>query len=183
MAHDLVRACVLSTPRLMVGEWHDVAERWGRDLVDVVCAILTRVTTGALPVDWQGDFDAERAARWIEVRNAESPTLLAIDRQTGQPVGLLILFEEAADDDRGQLDIRLGYIIAESAWGRGLASELVGAFVAWALAEPSIVSITGGVAPGNDASIRVLRKNGFHRSESGADEDVYRLMLHEGSSP
>jgi ribosomal-protein-alanine N-acetyltransferase len=183
MAHDIVRACAFSTRRLMVGEWHDIAGRSGLDLVDSVCAVLTRATTGALPADWQGDFDAERAEYWIEARDAESPTSLAIDRQSGQPIGLLILFEAAAEDHRDQLDIRLGYIVAESVWGRGLASELVGGFVTWALAESTIASISGGVASRNMASVQVLHKNGFHLSESRADEHEYRLMLRDPPSP
>jgi RimJ/RimL family protein N-acetyltransferase len=160
---------------MFAGEWHSMSERWGLDLVAAVRSVLTRATTAELPPDWRGEFDDARAAGWIEERDAESPTLLAIERATGGPVGLLILFESPTGGEPGRVDVRLGYVLAESAWGRGLGSELVGGLVGWARAEPDVASITGGVAPDNVASARVLIRNGFLRSETGVDRHTYRI--------
>ncbi len=164
----------------MVGDWHDLSNRYGLDLIEITSRVLTRATTTALPPDWRGDFDGERARRWVASRDAESPTLLVIERETGHAIGLLILFEVAGQSDAGRFDVRLGYVLAESAWGRGLASELVGGLVEWARSEPSIGSISGGVAQGNEASARVLLKNGFEPSDARDGEQVYELTL--GSS-
>ena len=59
------------------------------------------------------------------------------------------------------MDVRLGYLLAESAWGKGLASELIEGFVRWCRGEAAIRSLAGGVNPDNAASIHVLEKNGF----------------------
>ncbi|MDJ0976200.1 MAG: GNAT family N-acetyltransferase [Planctomycetota bacterium] len=147
-------ACSFETSRLDVATWQPQRA----DLIAAVMSILTEATTSSLPAPWQGAYDEQRASAWIASRDAEGPTLLVVDRAAQQPVGLLILFEEGTPDAR---HVRLGYVLAEPAWGRGLATELVAGFVAWCRALPDIASITGGVEAGNAASARVLEKNGF----------------------
>ena len=176
MAHQETRHCAFVTERLEVGPWHRLAGRHGIDLAAAVGGLLTATTTAALPDDWRGDFDADRAQRWVVARDAESPTLLVVDRATGQPLGMVILFEVAGDDD-GAVEVRLGYVLGESAWGRGLATELVGGLVRWARGRPGIGSLSGGVAVGNEASAKVLRRNGFRPAGAGGGEQFHRLDL------
>jgi len=153
------------------------AERHQLDLTGVVAAALTAKTTAALPPLWRGDFTEHRAEQWIADRDAESATLLAVDQLSGQAIGFLILFETTHDNASG-IDLRIGYIITESAWGRGMASELVEGLVEWACAQSSIRSISGGVADRNPASARVLTKNGFSpAADSSGDEQIYELRI------
>ncbi len=175
MAHETTRRCSYTTDRLVVDGWHRLAERYGHDLVDVVGDVLTAETTRALPPEWQGDFDRSRTARWIEDRDAESPTLLVVEQGTGDVVGVMILFEAA--DLETRLDVRLGYVLAASSWGKGLASELVGGLIGWAETEPTIRSISAGLAPDNLASARVLRKHGFSPLGDATASPTYRLDL------
>lgn len=177
VGHDTTQRCTFSTPRLLVGDWHRVANEHGLDLVEVVRSVLTTATTAALPPEWHGDFDHERARQWVAARDAESPTRLAFASDSGQPIGLLILFESAGRRDPARVELRLGYVLAESAWGEGLASELVGGLVDWARSEPSIETISGGVAKDNAASARVLLKNGFEPATMREDEQIYELIL------
>ena len=177
MTHDIAGRCEFSTERLSVAEWHDLAERRALQLTDVVRAVLTQATTRALPPEWRGDFDEARAVRWIEARDAESPTLLAVDTESGGPVGLVILFEAVLPGTADRVDLRLGYVLAETAWGRGLATELVRGLVDWARSAPSIESLTAGVADGNETSARVLVKAGFALSGRAGSERVYSLTL------
>ena len=65
--------------------------------------------------------------------------------------------------DSGEL--RLGYLVSESQWGRGFATELVRGVVNWVRVR-GFRSIIAGVAKGNASSIRVLEKTGFSRTES-----------------
>lgn len=91
----------------------------------------------------------------------------------------MILFEIEALSGDG-VDLRLGYVIAESSWGKGIATELVAGLVEWAVASTGIVSISGGVAPGNLASARVLGKAGFSPVEHDGDspeEQIYRIEV------
>ena len=93
----------------------------------------------------------------------------------------MILFEMEAEEGNGATDIRLGYLLSESTWGKGIASELVHGFVSWCRGQTSILSIAGGVALDNPASNRVLEKNGFQliqgEDEVIQDEQLFRLGL------
>lgn len=144
-----------------------MANAHGLDLGVSVCRLLTRATTEALPSEWRGDYSIERTRRWIAERDGESPTLLVVDRVPGRAIGVVILFESASDEDSG-VDLRIGYLFDETAWGKGLATELVAGLVVWARTQPIIRTLTGGVEATNPASARVLAKIGF--TKIGAPE-------------
>ena len=171
------RNCAFNTDRLDIGGWHEISGSYDLDLVAEVARVLTAATTPALPAEWHGDFTIERAQCWIAERDAEWATLLAVNRASNTTIGLLILFE-ISTEEASRVDLRLGYVLAESAWGRGFASELVAGLVAWARSQPSIRSISGGVAASNPASAQVLMKNGFAlAADLAAGEQVYELDL------
>ncbi|MGI9540093.1 MAG: GNAT family N-acetyltransferase [Miltoncostaeaceae bacterium] len=167
---------------MLVAGWHTDAANANLDLATSVAELLTVSTTGSLPSAWRGEYSIARARQWIADRDRESPTLLAIDRRTGNPVGLVIVFESPSDDGPG-IDLRVGYLLSESVWGQGLATELVAGLVAWARKRPSISTLTGGVEATNPASSRVLLKNGF--TQVGSSEEgrlVFRLRF-DGANP
>jgi RimJ/RimL family protein N-acetyltransferase len=60
--------------------------------------------------------------------------------------------------------VELGYGLAPAVWGRGLATEAVGALVGWARADPRVATIVANTDPENVASQRVLLKVGFTRA-------------------
>lgn len=163
--------CSFDTGRLHVGGWHSLSEST-EALAETVTQLLTETTTRGLP--WEGDFDLDRAAAWIVDRDAESPTLLVIDRERRTPLGLVIVDTIEQSD---ALDVRLGYVFAEDAWGQGYASELVSGFVDWCRIRHRIGSITAGVSPDNVASSRVLTKAGFDVIDRG-EELIYRITFH-----
>lgn len=177
-----VERCSFRTDRLLVQPWHDPpADEWpALDLATTIAALMTEAVTRLLPADWQGPYSVDRARQWIAERDEESPTLLAVDRSTGGPIGLVILFESPADTS-GLVEVRLGYLLAETAWGKGLATELLSGLVDWSRNRREIGSIVGGVAPSNSASAAVLERLGFSVIESGvpdsADELIYELPI------
>lgn len=175
--HETTRDCRFTTSRLEVGPWHELADTYGLDLIEAVRVVLTPSTTAALPPDWQADLDGDRAREWVQARDAESPTLLVVAPESGSASGLLVLFEVISRLEPGRMELRIGYVLAEWAWGRGLATELVGGLVDWARARPVIRALSGGVAPSNEASARVLTANGFVLSDPGGPEHVYELRL------
>ncbi|MGI9623056.1 MAG: GNAT family N-acetyltransferase [Acidimicrobiales bacterium] len=185
MAHDTTSECSFVTDRLTVVPWHgaaeadltiaDAVEASEIDPFDAVAAVLTERTTEWLPNEWRGNYDRARAQAWLQERDAESPTLLIIDRGLGSAVGLLILFETTMPGTTLDLDVRFGYVLAEPVWGSGLATELVAGLVTWARSQPRIRFLTGGVALENAASARVLEKNGFVGSEPRDGERTYEL--------
>ena len=141
---------------------------------------LTEPVTRSLPPSWQGSYSLPRGREWIKERDKEWSALLVIDKLTHQAVGLMILSMQV-DDGKGEADIRLGYLLSEATWGKGIASELVNGFVSWCRGQESITSIAGGVAHDNPASKRVLEKNGFQLVRSENDvaqgEQLYRLSF------
>ena len=168
----ICEACAFETDRLLVREWHSITrDHWQeQDLASLVVSVMTESVTRSLPAPWQGEYTVDRALNWIAERDGEGPTLLIVERSTNQAVGLMILFESATEDGTDGVDVRLGYLLAESAWGKGLASELIEGFVGWCRGEAAIRSLAGGVKPDNVASIRVLEKNGFRPIEDEHDE-------------
>lgn len=176
----MTKGCAFETPRLRVGPWAELAGELGLDLVSVVAETLTETTTVALPEPWRGDWSPVRARAWIDERDRESPTCLVVDRESGQPVGLLILFEVPLDI--GTVDVRIGFVLAERVWGRGYATELVAGLVEWARAQLPVATLTGGVATSNPASARVLTRNGFDSIGIDHDQEVFRYDAQQASS-
>jgi RimJ/RimL family protein N-acetyltransferase len=167
--------CEFVTGRLQVSPWSAAAQRARLDLAGVIAELLTDRTTGALPDSWQGNYTAERARAWIEERDADSPTLLAMEAASGRPIGLVIL--AAIPLDESMVDVRIGYVIAEASWGRGFATELLSGLIDWMRNERSVRTLTGGVDLTNHASVRVMENNGFHRISSDEATATYRLDI------
>ena len=179
----ILKTRAFETGRLLVKEWHSLSPSdWQeQELASVIVAILTEPVTHALPASWQGSYTEERANEWIIERDSEGATLLVIEKLSGRAIGLMILFEVLSEAGSDDVDVHLGYLLSEDAWGKGFATELVGGFVSWCRGQSSIMSIAGGVESDNQASIRVLEKNGFqpvpNSAETGQDELLYQLSL------
>ena len=134
MSNDDSDMCEFETDRLDIGPWHEVADRLGVDLAQVVAELLTSTTTVGLPESWQGELSVESARGWINDRDADSLMLLVTESELRQPVGILILAEVPGTGSG--IDLRIGYLFAESTWGQGLATELVSALIDWARTQP-----------------------------------------------
>lgn len=169
------------TPRLRVVDWHSVSAipEGVSPLPEIVRGLLTPQVTAPLPQSWQGPYSEQRAIDWIRDRDAESRQLLAITRDSHRAVGLLLLHESATGSPEAS-ELRLGYLIAESEWGQGYASELVRGLVDWARRR-AFGSVIAGVAAHNVPSLRVLEKCGFTPDEGSCHgtELVYRIDLNE----
>ncbi|MEM9602365.1 MAG: GNAT family N-acetyltransferase [Pseudomonadota bacterium] len=159
-----------NTARLRVGPWRDLAEAaLDRPLNAIVAETLTARVTAALPPGWQGAYDGVRADRWISEREGECTCLLGVDRECAQPVALVLLFPESTRS------LRLGYLLHERSWGQGYATELIRGLIA-ACHDAGIDRVSGGVAPENAASARVLEKAGFVEQPMSA-ADAERLFV------
>ncbi|WP_163832733.1 GNAT family N-acetyltransferase [Spartinivicinus ruber] len=148
------------TIRLLVREWHsiDKTECKQNNLVNIVQQILTSAVTHSLPADWQNICTDEHAKNWIQARDNEGVTLLIIEKQLKMPIGLLILAQD--ETNTNGIELRIGYLLEESAWGKGFASELIKGLISWS-EENKVSLLTAGVEKENLASQRILEKNGF----------------------
>jgi RimJ/RimL family protein N-acetyltransferase len=66
--------------------------------------------------------------------------------------------------------IEIGYSIVEEYYGKGLATEAVGATLAWAFRDARVRRVIAETLPDLVGSQRVLEKNGFERSAEAASE-------------
>ncbi len=179
----ICESCSFETSRLSVRGWHSIgaAAPPGQDLAAFVVGLMSESVTRSLPSHWRGEYTIDRAREWIAERDSEGTTLLILERSIGRPVGVVILSESASEDDSGAVDVRLGYLLAESAWDRGLGSELIEGLIGWCRGQPPIRSLAGGVESENVASARVLEKNGFRpvQTEHGdsTSERIFELRL------
>ena len=100
------------------------------------------------------------------------PYVLAVEwKETGELIGDTGINE--VEGNEGEVEI--GYVIARRYSGMGLATELVHAMTQYAVSRFGIRMLYGRVMRGNQASVRVLEKNGyaFEREELGAEDDPY----------
>lgn len=106
-----------------------------------------------------GPVSREALARHL-VLSAEAwpsrPTFAVLFRQ--EIVGHLVLAI-----DHGDRTAMLGYGIARARWGKGLATEAVGAALGYAFGTLRLAKVWARVDPRNAASVRVLEKAGLRR--------------------
>lgn len=167
-----------TTNRLTVKEWHsfEPTELHEPELVNIVEEMLVPDVTERFPVMWRGNYDKRRAKFWIQERDSESKTLLAVEKETKKALGYLSFFREG-DRSRGTY-LRLGYLVSKVMWNNGLATELVEGFIHWCK-ENNVSTILARVDPDNRASIRVLEKNNFltQRTDSNGISLLFEYNL------
>ncbi len=148
------------TERLIVKEWHsfEPKELEQPDLVDIIEDILEPEITKTFPLMWRGDYDKKRAKAWIDERDSEAKTLLAVEKDTKKAVGFINFFRYG-DRSKGNY-FRIGYVVSKVKWGKGIATELVESFIHWCK-DNNVSTVSAAVDPDNIASIRVLEKNNF----------------------
>ena len=84
---------------------------------------------------------------------------VAMERRSGQPVASLVLRYAPVEGEEKSLE--LGYTLARSAWGQGLATEAARGIVSYALAEFESPRVVALIAPTNSASRAILVKSGL----------------------
>ena len=161
------------TERLRVIDW---LRRGEEKLADFLVSALTPEVTRELPPTW-GGFSRARAPAWIAERHREGTMFLVEAKDPGNAVGLFMFFPGGATRHRGE--VRLGYVLAESAWGRGYATELLQGFVRRWDEKGVTANLLASVTVSNAASQRVLEKAGFSRSGEGQDVLVFRRKVLE----
>lgn len=170
-----MRIAEFKTRRLLIQDWtpalEDDAARAG--LQQALARILTPPVLKHLPPPLQFDAEHDDIADWIDDRAAESDSLLVFAE--GVLIGLVLM---AVNDTEPIAEIHIGYLLAESAWGRGIATELLRGLVkSFKGLEPAV--LLGGVGRDNPASARVLRKAGFERDpgRSTPDTDIFKREI------
>lgn len=104
------------------------------------------------------------------------PFVQAVElKETGELIGDTGINEVEGTPE----EVEIGYTICKKHSDRGYATELLGAMTEFAISTFGFRVLYGRVMRGNDASIRVLEKNGyvFDREEHGAEDDPYGIGM------
>lgn len=83
---------------------------------------------------------------------------LTVERATGERLGMHLL-----NHIQGEPDVQVGYVLCESAWGRGIATEMAAAVLRYGFVELELPRIVGITNLENGPSQRVLEKIGLVR--------------------
>lgn len=166
----LLQDRLFTTDRLSILHWNFIAQQspYQEASMPSVLSIMTPNVTKALPDGWQQLDTHDKAKNWVTERLQDSHFYALTLTDTHEIIGYLFLYTES-----GSKALRLGYLLAESHWGKGLGSELVKGLVAWCKQTQLVTAISGGVEQDNIGSIKVLEKNGFYQS----DEELPEGML------
>ncbi|MFN8077616.1 MAG: GNAT family protein [Kineosporiaceae bacterium] len=123
--------------------------------------------------------DAEAAADGSALR------LGIVPLGAGTVVGTVSLFALDHANRRGEV----GYALRYDCWGRGYATEAVGALVRWAFGELGLHRLEADIDPRNTASAAVLTRLGFRLegvlrerwfvAGEVSDSAMYGLLAHE----
>ncbi|CUH98066.1 GNAT family N-acetyltransferase [Leisingera aquaemixtae] len=148
----------LRTRRLRAARWQELTE------ADLAALFAPKVVQW-LPEGFQTQ-DSDRARRDFLAAVAQQAEVIGLCAAKGQAIGLLIL----SHPEDGSKTRNLGYLFAETAWGQGLASELISGLQAHF--SGSGICLSGGVMQENAASARVLEKAGFTPQPAGG-ETIY----------
>lgn len=106
------------------------------------------------------------------VNNGHLPYVLAVElKETGELIG-----DTGVNEVEGKAsEVEIGYGICKKYSGKGYATELLSAMTKFVISTFGIDVLYGRVMRGNNASVRVLEKNGyvFVEEEFGAEDDPY----------
>ena len=128
-----------------------------------------------IPNESYGDLEeAEGAVRFFAdcVSKEHMPYVLAVElKETGELIG-----DTGINEVEGKPgEVEIGYSICQKYSGNGYATELVAGMCKFVRSAFGFRVLYGRVMRGNDASVRVLEKNGFTfvSEEFGAEDDPY----------
>jgi ribosomal-protein-alanine N-acetyltransferase len=99
------------------------------------------------------------AMQWIQLQSAEEPVQNFCIEYQGKVAGSIGVLPKG---DVYRKTIEIGYFIGEPYWGKGIATKAVESMLAYIEQQFDVVRIFAEVFEHNKASMRILRKNGFH---------------------
>lgn len=136
-----------------------------------------------VPINWPPEI-MQDALPWFHRQLVENP------RQVGWYTWYAVLMEKipvlvASGGFMGPASkgmVETGYSVLPQYYGRGIATEMVGALLAWAFRHPEVQLVVAEVESKNTASIRVLEKLGFSAGGSGHEKETLRYECREKAS-
>ncbi len=117
--------CLFKTNRVSILHWNFIEsqKKSTNYQTESVLNIMTPNVTKALPDDWQNINTIDKAKKWIIERKEDSHFYAITLTEPNKIIGFLFLYDSTELEESNEL--RLGYLLSESTWGKGIGSELV----------------------------------------------------------
>jgi L-amino acid N-acyltransferase YncA len=147
-------------------------------VIDQTLKVLTPNVVKSLPPHFH-DIEATFAAdSWLLSRFQECQLLAIVDQDKRQLIGFIFVYmSEQSARERSQ---HLGYLLAESCWGKGFATQILSSYITYCKQIEFKGVIHAGVESDNIGSIKVLKKCGFmlsNQQEVAEGNLFYQLSL------
>ena len=97
-------------------------------------------------------------------------------KDSNELIGICCLGDFELDARRAEI----GYDIKKSEWNKGYATEALKAVVQYGLCNMNLNRIEAFITPGNDASVKVLKKIGFTQEGIVRERDLIKGKLEDG---
>ncbi len=144
------------TARLFVSEISDhTPSSELSNLLTLIPKILTPAVVAHLPAYFHGIESTVQARIWLEQMTEQSRLLVVSESNTREAIGFIFAFVDETND------AHIGYLLTESHWGQGLASELLRGFIIQVKCTQNWLKLIGGVDRTNITSTKLLLKLGF----------------------
>lgn len=158
------------TNRLSVSEVFSAPQE--SETLAAITTLLSPKVVESLPSNFQNIHSLSDAEGWYNNMLSESRLFMVNLADTDTIIGFVFVFVE---DD---VDAHIGYLLGESYWGQGYATELLEGLITFMTLENQIKRLIAGVARNNIVSSKLLHKLGFNISTREHDETVfYELLL------
>ncbi|SDF22555.1 ribosomal-protein-alanine N-acetyltransferase [Fontibacillus panacisegetis] len=146
----IIKSDHLVLNKIEAGDLDEVYEIYSNDKVFEHCGIIpkhNKATVQSMIGHFERDYNKRSRVKWGIFANDEPRKLLGII--------------EAMDFNQKVDMVTIGYFLAESNWGKGIATEAVEMLLKFLFLDVNINRIQAEVMPMNELSKKVLLKNGF----------------------
>jgi ribosomal-protein-alanine N-acetyltransferase len=146
----IIKSDSLVLKKIDVRHLEEVYEIYRNDKVFEYCGIIpkhNKDTVKTMIGHFERDYNKKSRVKWGIFTNSESDRL----------VGII----EAFDFNQKVNMVTIGYFLAESYWGKGIATRAVKMLLGFLFEDVNVNRIQAEVMPLNEISKKVLLKNGF----------------------
>lgn len=111
-----------------------------------------------------------------ELEDKEEITWGIVQKETNKLIGTCCL----GDFEEGARRSEIGYSVIQSEWGKGYATEAIKAVIDFGFNNMNLNRIEATITPGNDASVKVLKKLNFKQEGIVRERDLIKGKLEDG---
>jgi len=141
------------------------------DMLAAIIELLTPKVVESLPVYFRNVNSIVKAQEWLNKMVSDSRLFKVKETDTNTITGFVFVFVG------NNKDAHIGYLLGESYWGKGYATELLKGLVGFIKHENKIERLIAGVATNNIVSSKLLHKLGFVKSVSEHNETIFYEYL------